>query len=196
MSVIYKISCISDKITDCYVGSTSNFRMRQFNHKTCANTAKDTLLYNCINNNGGWGCWKMEVIDAIDDDNRTVLLNAEKYWINKLKPSLNKNRVLPTPQEKKEYAKIYNRRKYLENKDYYREKALEYQSKNAEWYRNYQNAYREQHRERLNKRNKEKFQCECGGRFTYVNRIQHLNTKKHLNWENQKEPALSTSPLS
>lgn len=154
------------------------------------------MVYECINNNGGWDNWIIEVIDTIEPGDRTALLCAERYWINKLKPTLNTNKVMPTVQEQKEARQIYSKQKYIDNKDYYKDKAYEYRVNNPEWYKAYQGEYRKKHREALNARYRQKFKCECGGSFTYVNRLKHLQTHKHKAWvaANQNEPTLSTSP--
>ena len=185
MGVVYKITCNNDEVSDCYVGSTTNFTKRQYQHKSCASRLKNNL-YSCIADNGGRSsadiAWTMEVVDTIDDDDRLVLLNAEKYWINKLKPSLNTNKVLPTTGEIKDANRAYQRQRYQNNKEYFKERALKYREEHPEEYKAYQDAYRAKNKETLNCRMREKYTCECGGRFTYVNRIQHLKTKKHLNY--------------
>lgn len=43
--------------------------------------------------------------------------------------------------------------------------------------------YRENHRDEINGKQKEKHNCECGGKFTRVNRSEHLRTHKHKGWE-------------
>ncbi len=54
-----------------------------------------------------------------------------------------------------------------------------------EWYYNnkekmniYHSQYREQNKDKIN----EKFVCECGGKYTCSNKIQHLKTTKHQNY--------------
>jgi len=38
--------------------------------------------------------------------------------------------------------------------------------------------YREVNKEKR----KEKFNCECGGKYTYTHKIEHMKTKKHLKY--------------
>tara|TARA_R110000796_G_scaffold225876_1_gene342320 strand:+ start:361 stop:618 length:258 start_codon:yes stop_codon:yes gene_type:complete len=40
--------------------------------------------------------------------------------------------------------------------------------------------YRGDNREVLNEKQKEKFTCPCGGRYTRANKSNHLKSKKHL----------------
>ena len=51
-SVIYKIEHI-DKPELVYVGSTTNFTKRKYQHK-CAYNNKNYMLYQMIRNNNGW----------------------------------------------------------------------------------------------------------------------------------------------
>ena len=72
-----------------------------------------------------------------------------------------------TKEEKKKRRRISDKKWYDKNK----EKRSEY---NKKWY--------EKNREKINARQKEKFTCECGGRYTHTNKAGHLRTKKHLNY--------------
>ena len=40
--------------------------------------------------------------------------------------------------------------------------------------------WREDHKERINERKKEKHECQCGGKFQYTNKARHEKTKRHL----------------
>lgn len=85
--VIYKIICNDENITDCYVGSTSNFKVRKWDHKRLSNDENSKFkIYETIRNNGGWNNWTMlpiaehkeiTVIQArIKEEEQRVLLNA------------------------------------------------------------------------------------------------------------------------
>ena len=45
--------------------------------------------------------------------------------------------------------------------------------------------YREQNKEKINTKGREHFDCSCGGRYTYSNKIQHIKSKKHQEYEKQ-----------
>jgi predicted GIY-YIG superfamily endonuclease len=98
-SCIYKISSIDPKIIDCYVGSTSNFIKRRQQHKNkvvngynkYAEILDTRLVYTFIRANGGWNNWHMIEIEKCD---KNELLKREQYWIDILKPSLNKIKTI------------------------------------------------------------------------------------------------------
>ena len=67
----YKIVCKDLKITDCYVGHTTDYTKRKNQHKTSCNNSNrpnhNCYLYRFIRSNGGWCNWDM------------VLINTESY---------------------------------------------------------------------------------------------------------------------
>ena len=56
-TVIYKIVCNDLNITDCYVGSTTDFTTRKSHHKSSCNNETDSRyhlkVYKMIRDNGG-----------------------------------------------------------------------------------------------------------------------------------------------
>ena len=48
-SCIYKISCKDTTITECYVGSTCDFKRRKIDHKSYCNNEKNLSLDNQMN---------------------------------------------------------------------------------------------------------------------------------------------------
>ena len=64
-TVIYKIVCKDESITDVYVGSTTNFNARKSGHKSASvrfhnvNRLKHRKLYITIYENGYWENWNM-----------------------------------------------------------------------------------------------------------------------------------------
>jgi hypothetical protein len=107
--VIYKIICNDENIKDCYVGSTSNFKVRKWDHKRLSNDENSKFkIYETIRNNGGWNNWTMlpiaehkeiTVIQArIKEEEQRVLLNA----------SMNSRAAFRTAEELRE---IENERK-------------------------------------------------------------------------------------
>ena len=96
--VIYKLCCNDATITDIYIGSTTSFRARKFGHKCCCtkptNKEYTDLRYQTIRANGGWYNWSMIEIEKYTATDKHDLLKRERYWIETLKPSL--NRYIPT----------------------------------------------------------------------------------------------------
>ena len=119
-SVIYKIVCKNTDITDLYIGSTTNFAKRKNCHKTMCNNINSKLyslnVYNCIRNNGGWDNWVMIMVEQYNCNNGDELRARERYYIDALKPSLNKNIPMRTVDELNQYLKIY--REY--NREYHK----------------------------------------------------------------------------
>ena len=68
-AVVYKLCCDDPEITDIYVGSTCNFTVRKYQHKTACNNqnAKEynRNVYKFIRENGGWNNWSMIFIKNI-----------------------------------------------------------------------------------------------------------------------------------
>ena len=42
-------------------------------------------------------------------------------------------------------------------------------------------------RDKILKKKGQKFDCECGGRYTYSHKAEHLNSKKHKNYIDNKD---------
>ena len=57
-TIIYKIACKTTSCRELYVGHTTNFVQKKYNHKQCC-TNQESKKYNChlykvIRENGGW----------------------------------------------------------------------------------------------------------------------------------------------
>jgi hypothetical protein len=85
--VIYKIICNDENIKDCYVGSTSNFKVRKWDHKRLSSNENSKFkIYETIRNNGGWDNWTMLPIAEhkeltitqarIKEEEQRIILNA------------------------------------------------------------------------------------------------------------------------
>lgn len=88
---IYKIICKNKNIKDLYIGHTTNFNNRKHVHKCDSEneTKNQKKLYQFINDNGGWVNWDMSIIEEINCNNNDEARAREKYWVNKLKATLN-----------------------------------------------------------------------------------------------------------
>ena len=103
-SFIYKIICLDDSVTECYVGSTNDIKRRRRQHKSKCNNPNDDaynkLLYKFIRDNNGWDNFTFRKIKTVHYDDKTELLDKERRWIERLNATLNK--VVPG-RTKKEY---------------------------------------------------------------------------------------------
>jgi predicted GIY-YIG superfamily endonuclease len=84
-TVIYKIICKDSSISDCYVGSTTNFTRRKTDHKCiCYNKNSNTYyypLYKFIRENKGWNNFEMIEIEKYPCDDGNEARARERYYI-------------------------------------------------------------------------------------------------------------------
>lgn len=73
----------------------------------------------------------------------------------------------------KEAKREYDQKRYYGDIDYQRERARK---------------YREENKDTINAKKKEKYQCECGGKYTTNNMHKHLETDKHQKYINDEPP--------
>ena len=98
-TIIYKITCKDETISDVYVGHTTNFVQRKYAHKIyCTNNNNNCKLYQVIRNNGGWDNWKMEIIDIINCKDIYDAIKKEQEYVVLLKATLNSIEPLPHPR--------------------------------------------------------------------------------------------------
>ena len=151
--IIYKI--YKDGVDDFYIGSTTHFTKRKYNHSfNCNNKMANEYnfsIYKVIRENGGWNTWNMIPLEEYKDcENFTQARIREEKWRCELKPSLNtyKAFVAETTQE-------------------------------------YQNIYREQNRAKLLQNKREygcqKYICDCGSIIRRDSLQKHLKSLKHIN---------------
>jgi hypothetical protein len=68
----------------------------------------------------------------------------------------------------------------------------------VEWYHDNREAvlkkkkqYKQINREQINKKNKVKHTCACGGKYTHINKSQHFKTNRHLQFLSQQTVTLT-----
>ena len=156
-SIIYKLCCNDTAITDIYVGSTTNFRNRKRGHKeACHNAVSKSYniyVYQFIREHGGWDAWDMVQIEPYNATDKRALHTRERYWIETLKPSLNK--VIPT-------RTIH-----------------EYHDDNKERIAGEKKQYRENNKDRKRAKQNTKVDCDCCSTYTYANKQRHIKSQKH-----------------
>ena len=101
-TVFYKIYCKDPAVKDLYVGHTTNFVQRKYNHKrTCIkeNDANHHLkVYKFIREHGGWDNWKMEIIGFKDCYDHYEARKVEQKYFETLQATLNSIEPLPKPK--------------------------------------------------------------------------------------------------
>lgn len=116
-AVIYRIYCLDENVKECYIGLTTDFIRRKYNHKL-GTQIKDARLYNFIRDYGGWDNWNMEIIYRFENDeyecvNKSYCEAVETNFINEYVATLNSQKF-----DRKKYSKEW----YSENLERIKEK--------------------------------------------------------------------------
>jgi len=145
--VIYKIVCNDLTIKDTYVGSTTDFRKRKWNHKATYNAEKSFKIYKTIRENGGWENWSMIEIEKFPCKDGNEAHTRERYWFEQLQATLNTN---------------FPKRTNAEYRETHVEQVKEYQAtynkENAEIKRQKSNQYYASHIEQIKQKNKRNYE--------------------------------------
>jgi hypothetical protein len=145
---IYKLVCNDINIKECYVGSTTNMKVRKHSHKErCVKKTHEKYhyyVYHFIRSNGSWDNWSMIQLEDIKFNTRNELLARERHWFEVLNSKLNKKKPAGT---KKEY--------YQNNKDKW---ATYNDKKNNENYIKYHKNYYIKNRASLDLKNKQHYE--------------------------------------
>ena len=172
-SVIYKIKHNEDyDDNNIYVGSTSNFKNRKNQHKSCCNNEKcreyNFFVYQFIRDNGGWDEWVMIPIEQYSCNSKKELLIRERHHIDILRPTFNIVKPGRTIKEyyedNKEKVLEYHKQYREENKEYYKQ----YREENKEYYKQYREGNKEQlseYEKKYYEVNKEQILEKCKKRY-------------------------------
>jgi hypothetical protein len=178
-TIIYKIVCNDLTITDLYVGSTTNFRMRKHTHKdSYMNENKrhyNTKIYKIIRENGGWDNWSMVQIEEYPCANGNEARTRERYWYEQLNATLNCRFPI---RDKKEH--------YIANRDRILEQKKEYRELNATRISEYHKLNHILKKDVINAQRAIPYNCECGSICRIGDKSKHFKTKKHLAFIAQK----------
>ena len=137
MKSVYKIVCRDKEITEFYIGSSMNFHKRKIQHKNSSNNLNSRNyclpLYMFINVNGGFENWEIVVIKEYKFITKKELNINEQYYIDLLKPNLNRNNAYGKDEEyysnNKRTIKLSNKLYKLNNSDKVKENNKIYRSK-------------------------------------------------------------------
>jgi hypothetical protein len=142
--LIYKIVCKDNSIKDLYVGSTTNFKQRKYDHNTRCNSVKPTQhVHQFIIDSGGWDNWDMVLVKYFPCDNKLELLKEERTQYDLLGGTLNK--CVPNRSHKEWY---------LDNKDNVAMYKKEYQQKNKDKIKKYRETNKDKIKETTQAYNK------------------------------------------
>ena len=164
-AVIYKICCKDLKVTDVYVGSTTNLIERRRLHKSACHSENGKKynypVYRFIREHGDWDNWEVIKVQDVVCNCSDDLLKIERECLERLGATLNTQ--VPGNQigkSKKEYDKVY--------RDANREKIIK-QTKE----------YRDTNKIEIAQKRAVKVQCACGSEVSKKNISAHYRSKKH-----------------
>lgn len=175
----YRICSKNPEIKDCYVGSTTQFRNRKWEHKRRCNVENqknyNIYIYQFIRDNGGWENWDMIEIEKMNLETKQDALKRERYFLELYNASLNQQ--IPS-RTKKEY--------YEENKEHLIEcKKIHYKN-NKDYYKNYNKEYRENNIDKLNEQQKEYRKKNIDKVKEQQKEYRKINNKKLNEYDRQK----------
>ena len=168
---IYKLVCDATPIV--YYGSTIQSLSDRLNlHKSASNKCGSKELFDA-------GNVSIELVEEYPCNNRYELESRERYYIdfmlNNFTDRVICNERIPT-RTKAEWEQ--------DNIEHRREYKKKYHEENREHLNEYKKKYYLDNKDTINKKRSEKFNCDCGGKYTRRNKSQHLKSKKHINYIN------------
>jgi len=199
-STIYKLCCKNADVTEIYIGSTTNFRLRKSHHKSSCNNENgekyNRKLYSFIRENGGFDNWDMIEIEKVNATDKKDLEKNERRIIEQLKPAL--NCIIPGRTDKEYYAdnsdKIKEKQKEYraDNSDKIKEKQKEYRAENSDKIKEKNKDYYANNSDKIKDKFKEKITCVCGSITSKGNLSHHIKTYKHIQFieSNKQNPHL------
>tara|TARA_R110002153_G_C12966043_1_gene460605 strand:- start:29 stop:511 length:483 start_codon:yes stop_codon:yes gene_type:complete len=146
---VYKISCVDENIKEFYIGSTDDLQQRIVKHIS-AYKLYNYNVYNFIRENGGLSNWVINPIEIFSFLTELELREHEQFYMDEYKPQLNSKRAIGLTPTKY----------YQENKETI--------------IANTQN-YRQQNKEKINAKKKEKINCKVCNKF-----ISKTNISRHI----------------
>lgn len=155
----YKIVCLDSNIDLCYVGSTANWKARNYQHKSICNNENcksyNFKIYKTIRENGGWCNFKMIQIGTREKLTKRQAEQIEEEYRVELKANMNTHNCYLTEEQKHEQIK-------------------EHQQK-----------YREANRDKIRTKAKELIKCECGCEVVRFTLTRHKQSQRHIDLMNK-----------
>jgi len=98
-TIIYKILCKDQNVSDVYVGHTTNFVQRKYSHKQNCNNINSPYynlkLYKTIRQHGNWENWEMTIVNFYNCKNHLEAREKEQEYFISLGATLNSIEPLP-----------------------------------------------------------------------------------------------------
>jgi len=155
---IYKLICKKDNLI--YIGSTiKTLNSRLSSHKNKTNPCVSKKIIN----NGDYEIILLELYPCMC---KRELEKREQLWIDNM-DCINFQRSYLSKEERKDYLKNHK---------------IEYLKNNKEKIYKANRQWSSINKDELYKRRNEKFECECGGKYTKRNKSSHCKSKKHIDY--------------
>jgi hypothetical protein len=90
----------------------------------------------------------------------------------------NKDKIKEYRENNKDKIKIRDKEYYETNKDKIKIQTKEYREKNRDKMKEYHKEWYEENKDKYNN----KYDCECGGKYTHIHKSRHLKSQKHTNY--------------
>ena len=183
---IYSIRCRTDN-TLIYVGSTVCSLSKRWGQHKGAKISKKYGLYTCIEINGGFENWYIELYENYPCENKEQLFKKEGEII-RLIGTLN---TQIAGRSKKEYAEEnkekmdeYKKEWCIENKDKITEKKKIYREEHKEEIIEKGKIYYIKNKEEILEKMKIKYPCVCGSTIPVCRKARHERSIKHTKFIN------------
>ena len=137
--------------------------------------------YNCVNKMIAGRTQKQYRID----NEEKLMVYRKQYYIDNEETIKqyyidNKEVIQQYKLDNKEKIREYNQQYILDNKEVIKQQQQQYYEANKEIRKQQQQQYNWDNKEIIKQRNKIKVVCECGGKYTIVNKSTHFKSLKHL----------------
>lgn len=180
----YKICSLDNEYI--YIGSTTKFKKRVFEHKSdCYNKKSkkyNIKLYTTIRKNGGIENFRFDIIKSIETDDKKNVLKQEQELMILYNSNLNTNKAFISDEDKTQYKKQYR----IDNKEQIQQKTKQYRIDNKELIKQQRKKYSTENREQIRLKKSEKHICVCGRLYTYGHRKRHTESTQHKKYEEQQ----------
>lgn len=186
---IYKI--VSDQTTDIYIGSTAEptLARRLSKHRALIKLGKNVSSKNILQYEDA----KIILIENYSCNSKDELLSREQHWHDQIKNKCNnyfakginkerqQNNLKQYYQDNKQdilikcakYREDKKEEIKIKQKEYYKENKAVLYEKRKEYFKQYRKEYE-----------KEKIECECGGRYSKTHKNRHFQTNIHIQYLN------------
>ena len=145
--IFYKIVCLDSNIDLCYVGSTANWKARNYQHKSNCKSY-NCKIYKTIRENGGWCNFKMIQIGTREKLTKRQAEQIEEEYRVELKANMNTRNCYLTEEQKQNYYEA-NKDKYKKYYEENKDKIKEYHEKNKDKIKEYHQIYNEENKDKI-----------------------------------------------